>query len=58
MEAEVSISFEKVVLLNDSLLSTKPNLLKLSALIFDPLGLISVVTAQFRILLQDICKLH
>ena len=58
MEDELSISFEKVVMLSDSLLPTKRNLLKLSASIFDPLGLISVVTVQFRILLQDICKLR
>ena len=45
-------------MLSDSLLPTKRNLLKLSALIFDPFGLISAVTVQFRILLQDICKLH
>ena len=58
MENELSISFEKVVMLSDSLLPTKRNLLKLSASIFDPLGLISAVTVQFRILLQDICKLR
>ena len=40
------------------LLPTNRNLLKLSASIFDPLGLISAVTVQFRILLQDFCKLH
>ena len=44
--------------LSDSLLPTKRNLLKLSASIFDPLGLIPAVTVQFRILLQDIFKLH
>ena len=58
MEDELSISFEKVVMLSDSLLPTKRNLLKLSASIFDPFGLISAVTVQFRILLQDICKLR
>ena len=58
MEDELSISFEKVVMLSDSLLPTKRNLLRLSASIFDPLGLISAVTVQFRILLQDICKLR
>ena len=58
MEDELSISFEKVVMLSDSLLPTKRNLLKLSASIFDPLGLISAVTVQFRILLQDIFKLR
>ena len=58
IEDELSIIFEKVVILSDSLLKTNRNLLKLSASIFDPLGLISAVTVQFRILLQDICKLH
>ena len=58
MEYELSISFEMVVMLSDSLLPTKRNLLKLSTSILDPLGLISAVTVQFRILLQDICKLH
>ena len=58
IEDELSISFEKVIMLSDSLLPTKHNLLKLSASIFDPLGLISAVTVQFRILLQGICKLH
>ena len=57
MEDELSISFEKVVMLSDSLLPTKHNLLKLSASIFYPLGLIPAVTVQFRILLQDICEL-
>ena len=43
MDDELSISFEKVVMLSDSLLPTKRNLLKLSASIFDPLGLIFAV---------------
>ena len=59
MEDELSIiSSEKVFMLSDSLFPRKRNLLKLSGSIFDSLGLISVVTVQFRILLQDICKLH
>ena len=58
MEDELSISFEKVVMVSDSLLPTKRNSLKLSASVFDPLGLISTATVQFRILLQDICRLH
>ena len=45
-------------MLSDSLLQIERNLLRLSASIFDPLGLISAVTVQLRILLQDICKLH
>ena len=58
MEDELSINFKTVVTLSDSLLPTKSNLLRLSASIFDPLCLISAVTVQFRILRQDICKLH
>ena len=37
---------------------TKRNLLKLSASLFDPLGIFSPVSVRIKILLQETCKLH
>ena len=50
MEDELSISFEKVVMLSDSLLLTKRNLLKLSASIFDSSELRPGFQGKIRIL--------
>ena len=37
---------------------TKRDLLKLSASLFDPLGIVSPVSVRKKILLQETCKLH
>ena len=38
--------------------STKRNLLKLSASLFDPLGIVSPVPVHMKILLEETCKLY
>ena len=46
------LTFEKLIELSKTMTPTKRNLLKLSASLFDPLGIVSPVSVRMKILLQ------
>ena len=55
---ELLLTFDKLIELSKTMTPTKRNLLKLSASLFDPLGIVSPVSVRMKILLQETCKLH
>ena len=52
------LTFERLVLMGKELPPTKRNLLKVAASLFDPVGFISPVAVQLKILLQEACLLN
>ena len=52
------LTFDKLIKLSKTMTPTKRNLLKLSASLFDPLGIVSPISVRMKILLQETCKLH
>ena len=52
------LTFERLVLMGKELPPTKRNLLKVAASLFDPIGFISLVAVQLKILLQEACLLN
>ena len=55
---ELLSTFDKRIELSKTMTPTKRNLLKISALLFDPLGIVSPVAVRMKILLQETCKFH
>ena len=55
---ELLLTFDKLIELSKTMTPTKRNLLKLSASLLDPLGIVSPVSVRMKILLQETCKLH
>ena len=53
---EFLFNTEKIVKLAESLEPTKRNILKVSATFFDPLGVISPITARVKVIFQLLCK--
>ena len=53
---EFLLTFRRLVEFGEKLTPTKRNLLKLTSMIFDPLGLISPVIVQVKMVLQEICQ--
>ena len=51
------LQFRKLIELSKNLSPTKRNLLKMTATLFDPLGLISPAIVQMKMVLQDACLL-
>ena len=51
------MQFQKLVELSKNLSPTKRNLLKMTATLFDPLGLISPAIVQMKMILQNVCLL-
>ena len=53
---ELLLTFDKLIELSKIMTPTKRNLLKLSASLFDQLGIVSPVSVRMKILLQETCK--
>ena len=51
----ISISFRAVACLRSSSEFTERNVLKVAVKLFDPLGLVSPVTLQLKLLYQELC---
>ena len=55
---EFVLQFQRLIELSKNLSPTKRNLLKMTATLFDPLGLISPSIVQMKMILQDVCLLE